>query len=268
MSSNSDVSSLWLSPRSDAEARLQRLIDKVERPVEVFFRADDVGVPSAAFTRLAEIFRARRAPLCLAAVPSWLTRPRARLLLDATGPDRALWCWHQHGWRHMSHVRRGKKQEFGPERSRQALRRDLESGRKRLETVLGENFLPVFTPPWNRCDAKTLELLSELGYHAISRSMNSRPPTRDGLPDFQVNVDLHTRGEADPVTGWQRLWQEFEKALAGERLGIMIHHRRMNDAAFEFLELLLEAVGRDPRLTAVHFGHLTAGGRGKGGARA
>ena len=268
MKPNPGVSPLWLAPQPDAGARIKRLIEAVERPLEVFFRADDVGVPSASFARLADLFRRHRTPLCLAVVPSWLTRPRRRLLLETTGRDRSLWCWHQHGWRHMNHAGGGKKQEFGPERTRQALRQDLTRGRRRLEEELGENFVPVFTPPWNRCDGKTLELLSELGYHAVSRSANSRPPARDGLPDFQVNVDLHTRPEADPESGWQRLWAELERARGGGRLGIMIHHQRMNEAAFDFLQLLLEAFGRNRRLRLVHFGHLAAGGaagkRGEG----
>lgn len=260
MNPNPGVSPLWLAPEPDAGARLERLIEAVDRPLEVFFRADDVGVPSASFTRLADLFRRRQTPLCLAVVPSWLTRTRCRLLLEATGPARSLWCWHQHGWRHVNLAGRGKKQEFGPERTRQALRQDLVRGRRRLEEELGENFLPVFTPPWNRCDGKTLELLSELGYHAVSRSLNSRPPARDGLPDFQVNVDLHTRPEADPESGWWGLWAELERARSGGRMGIMIHHRRMNQASFEFLQLLLEVLGRGPRIRPVHFGHLVAEG--------
>ena len=132
-------------------------------------------------------------------------------------------------------------------------RKDIESGKKRLGSIMGDDFYPLFTPPWNRCSASAMDSLGELGYRAISRSSNSKPPAPSGLPDIQVNVDLHTRKETDPEASWQNLLGELERGLSSGICGIMIHHQLMNEAAFDFLEILLMALVRNKQLNLVHF---------------
>jgi hypothetical protein len=219
----------------------------------VFFRADDVAVPGAKFLRLMEIFTRCRMPLCLAVVPAWLTQTRWQQLERAGQSAPSLWCWHQHGWRHINHEGSGKKQEFGPGRSCLQLSNDLSQGKYHLQNLMGKAFAPIFTPPWNRCDQNTLRLLKELNYRAVSRFRGSPPPPPEGLTDFSVNVDLHTRKEADPIAGWEGLFSELESAFSQRFCGIMIHHQRMNEAAFAFLEIFLQALVRQKRLQVVHF---------------
>jgi hypothetical protein len=163
------------------------------------------------------------------------------------------WCWHQHGWLHANHEADGKKQEFGPSRCQADLKRDIGRGRQRLEKMIGHNFFPVFTPPWNRCDQKTLAVLEDLDYAAVSRSRKSRSPSLSALPEFDVNVDLHTRKEKSAAAGWHNLLAEMQQAIASGRCGIMIHHQRMNVAAFEFLEILLVTLAGFQEIKPVHF---------------
>ncbi len=200
-----------------------------------------------------ELFAAYGVPLSLAVVPAALTEPRWQYLngFEKMNPDR--WCWHQHGWRHINHESTGKKQEFGGGRKVTAIKRDLEQGKKRLERVMGSHFYPVFTPPWNRCSRGTLELLKELGYAAVSRDHGSQTPLPGRLPDYYVNVDLHTRKEKHPTEGWKNLFAEIGKAFEQKHCGIMIHHRMMNAAAFDFLEILLKKLIETPGLRLVHF---------------
>ena len=73
------------------------------------------------------------------------------------------------------------------------------------------------------------------------------------MPDYYVNVDLHTRKEQDAVSGWHHLLVEFEQALASGLSGIMIHHQMMNEAAFDFLEVLLKTLTSHPDVHLVHF---------------
>jgi peptidoglycan/xylan/chitin deacetylase (PgdA/CDA1 family) len=253
------VSSIWQRLPTDLVSRtehcIQNACEHTSTPGEIFifFRADDIAAPGRRFTRLLDIFSSHRAPLCLAVVPAWLTRPRWQALIRAGHRAASCWCWHQHGWRHTNHETQGKKQEFGPMRSRADLEHDIRCGRQRLENLLGNYFYPVFTPPWNRCDQKTLAVLKDLGYAAVSRSRGSRPPSAAGLLSFDVNVDLHTRKERSAADGWENLFAELHSAIASGRGGIMIHHQRMNDAAFAFLEILLGALTRCRRIELVHF---------------
>jgi len=252
------ISTLWLSPPDDLKSRIERCIDEAaglnrsKKPVYIFFRADDIAVPTKQFKRLMEIFTRHRAPLSLAVVPAWLTHARWEAIKTTCQDSSSLWCWHQHGWRHVNHERKGKKQEFGPARPASVIKTDLIRGRKRLELLMDDDFYEAFTPPWNRCCKDALELLNELGYHALSRDRGASPPAPEGLVDYQVNVDLHTRKELDPHECWDALLAELKAALLSGFCGIMIHHQRMNDAAFDFLELLMQAFSHYKDLCPVH----------------
>jgi peptidoglycan/xylan/chitin deacetylase (PgdA/CDA1 family) len=254
-----DIAAIWRRPPADRDVRLTQSLRsafdraKIRQPVRVFFRADDVAVPGVNFNRMMALFAKYGAPLSLAVVPAWLTPERWAYLKGFEKDNPSRWCWHQHGWRHANHEVTGKKQEFGETRSAADITQDLTRGKLRLEQIMTEAFYPVFTPPWNRCSARTLQALKELGYAGVSRSRGSRPLSTKGLPDYYVNVDLHTRKEKDPASGWHNLMTEFEQAGASGFCGIMIHHQLMNTAAFEFLEVLLKVLTSHPGIRFFNF---------------
>ncbi|BBO93451.1 polysaccharide deacetylase family protein [Desulfosarcina ovata] len=233
------ISPLWRQMPADIDERLRQIVHSAP-PCKVFFRADDIGVPGSMFSRLLGIFAAHNAPLALAVVPTWLTFPRWEAIQREAAPNARLWCWHQHGWRHRNHEREGKKQEFGPNRALTAIISDVTRGQQRLRTIMGKAFQPIFTPPWNRCDDRTLSVLADNGFAAVSRFVTKQPPGRLPLPDIPVSVDLHTRKCRNSKEDWRALFSELADGLARPVCGIMIHHQRMNDAAFVFLEILLK----------------------------
>ncbi len=256
------VSSLYLVKHHDLRDQISVSINKgcqqsANRP-RVFFRADDIGIPSRGFQQLVECFKKHRLPLCLATVPSWLNETRIQQLYQLTGANNPQWYWHQHGRVHRNFERAGKKQEFGPERSRDDIETSLVKGRERLEQFLDKDFHRVFTPPWNRCSSDTLQSLAELGFKAVSRSKGARPETPHNLPDFQVNVDLHTRKEVEPQIALTHLLTEIKESLASGLCGIMIHHQRINGLALQVLDTLLELIKNDKQLLPVTFGDLIA----------
>ena len=253
-------SPLYSIRHRDAGRQIAEAIDRgrhrAEGRVIVFFRADDIGIPSARFQLLIDCFIRHRMPLCLATVPSWITDKRFNELCRLTGRDSTQWCWHQHGRVHRNFEPEGKKQEFGPYRREEDIFASLQLGKSRLEDIMGHDFRPFFTPPWNRCSAITIEALVKLKFSALSRSRNAEPETCADLPDFQVNVDLHTRKEISPYQGFENLVSELEESVSSGQCGIMIHHQRMNKNAFELLELLLMAIKSRPQLTPLLFSAL------------
>ena len=254
-----EPSAIWRRLPADLDVRVEECIragcEKAESRgvVSLFFRADDAAAPGKQFSRLMGLFSTYGVPLSLAVVPAWLTPQRWQYLKGFEKKNPSRWCWHQHGWRHANHEAEGKKQEFSDARTVSEIKQDLERGKNRLEQLMQDKFYPVFTPPWNRCGSLTLQLLKELGYAAVSRSRGSKPPSPPGLPDFCINVDLHTRREKNPVVDWENLLAELYRALASNYCGIMIHHRMMNAAALDFLELLLRALKKNPILQLIHF---------------
>ncbi len=222
----------------------------------IFFRADDIGVPGKQFSHLIEIFKNNNMPLCLAVVPTWLTAARFEKLQQLTGKKSSQWCWHQHGWLHQNHEKSGKKQEFGPGRPAKEQLRDLKKGKDRLLGIMGNACSPFFTPPWNRCSIDTLTGLYSLGFQAVSRSHNATPASPPKLPDIQINIDLHTRKEPHAKRCLQNLLNEVTQSISSGRGGIMIHHQRMNQNSYNFLELLLVKINSAPRLHPVTFQEL------------
>jgi len=254
------ISLIWRHPPPDLAARIEACIRDARtrsgntQAACIYFRADDVAVPGGAFCRMMELFSHYRIPLSLAVVPAWLTRERWNAIQNTGGRSSLLWCWHQHGWRHVNHETTGKKQEFGSARLSSEIKHDLLKGRQRLENILGNHFYPVFTPPWNRCSLKTLALLEECRYLAVSRNCGAVPvPPGGQLPDLCVDVDLHTRKDRDPASGWDRLFEGLVKDISSGRCGIMLHHQKMNAVAFDFLEMLLKVLKRSKNIRLVNF---------------
>lgn len=260
---NPFISSIWLQPPSDLSARIEKCVRGAGADLKssgaglIYFRADDVAVPGSQFNRMLELFSKYRVPLSLAVVPAWLTPRRWESLQSKAPGSSPLWCWHQHGWRHVNHETNSRKQEFGSARQSSAIKSDLLKGRQRLENILGNQFYPVFTPPWNRCSLNTLELLKECGYLAVSRDCGALPCSPAALPDYCMHIDLHTRKAPDPASGWDRLFRALREDISTGRCGIMLHHQKMNAAAFDFLEILLKALKKCKKIQLVNFKDLT-----------
>lgn len=254
-------SSLWTAPFPDLGHHLRQAVAKgldqaPGRKCTVFFRADDIAVPGSMFASMIDTFRKHRMPLSPALVPTWLSATRWEGLMKICGSTPELWAWHQHGWRHVNHESRGKNQEFGPGYPADRKRSDLSRGMARIRELAGKSFVPVFTPPWNRMDEETMDILTELGFRGISRSRNAKPAAPVDLPDFQVSVDLHTRKEPGPHDSTLNLLDEVTESVATGMCGIMLHHQRMNRAALEGLDILLGIIADTKALEPVHFGHL------------
>jgi hypothetical protein len=253
------ISSMWLQPPSDLGERIEKCVQSAcadftsTRSGYVYFRADDVAVPGKQFDRMMELFANYRVPLSLAVVPAWLTHQRWKTMQSKALRVSSLWCWHQHGWRHVNHETAGKNQEFGSARQSSAVKEDLLKGRQRLENILGNQFYPVFTPPWNRCNLNTLELLKAYRFLAVSRDCGALPSSPAALPDHCMHIDLHTQKTPDPVAGWDRLFKALKKDISAGRCGIMLHHQKMNAMAFDFLEYLLKALKKYKKIQLVNF---------------
>lgn len=251
---------IYRSDLPDTKKLLTAAIDKGSSKCPttptVFFRADDIGIPSQQFKQLITCFKKHSMPLCLATVPTWLTTQRLEALQNLTGISKQQWCWHQHGYVHRNFEMAGKNQEFGSARNYSEITSSLEKGKTRLNLLLGVVNRPIFTPPWNRCNQDTLQSLQYLNFRAISRSRGAKPHTQEAFPDFQVNVDLHTRKEMCPEQGFANLLKELEQSLASGKCGIMLHHQRMNNRAVQLLDTLLSCLRKKVGISFVHFDDL------------
>jgi hypothetical protein len=197
-------------------------------------------VDEPSLRRLLDLFTQYEAPINLAVIPGLLMNDAAELLRQSVVEFPSLFELNQHGWRHLNHEPEGKKCEFGPSRSYQLQYEDLDNGKSRMNNAFGDHWFSVFVPPWNRCTAETVSALEQLNFQALSRDRGRGEGTSGRLREIPITLDLfHWRGGAS-LRSVEELAQDFSRQIAAEnRIGVMLHHKVMDDEAFALLENLL-----------------------------
>ena len=231
-----------------------------------WWRDDDASRGGPALDRLLELSRRRHAPLALAVIPARLG-DEMPIRLRPGDPV----CVLQHGYAHDNYAPPGKRKiEIGGLRTDESLSRDLEHGREILERHFGEVFVPVLVPPWNRIDARIVDVLAGLGFCGIS-TLKARRAVHPATGLLQVNVHL------DPVD-WPRacgfigvypavavLVQHLVARRNGYRdkaepSGILSHHLAQNEATWRFLDDLLGFLDAHPAAELIDARDIWPGG--------
>jgi len=231
--------SAWLEP-------LRRVLDAAPGEVEFFFRDDDAGWRDDRVHALLSLFERYAVPLDLAVIPTALGADLARELSARLHAAPKLLGVHQHGYSHCNHEAGGRKCEFGDARSRATQRRDLAAGAAMLRESFGSRVDPIFTPPWNRCNAATVDCLVELEYDALSRDRGAAPLDPRGLCELPVDIDW-CKALAPAPQAREQLGRALASAAASARAaGVMLHHAVMTDADLAPLAELLRLLSSHP----------------------
>jgi hypothetical protein len=227
--------SLWLSP-------LRQALDAAPDSINFFFRDDDIGWGDDCLFELLDLFEYHALPLDLAVIPEAMTPELARTLEERSASSRSQFEMHQHGFVHLNHESLGRKCEFGPSRSIEMQRRDIEAGWRKLTELLGPSVRPFFTPPWNRCTAETGECLAKLGFRVLSRDFTADPLRVLGLAELPVCIDWCAKKRGVRLNRAELGALMAERVKTTNPVGIMFHHEWMNaderKAAGELLALL------------------------------
>jgi hypothetical protein len=224
------------------------------RSAQLWWRDDDAGAIGPAIERLLVIAERHGVPLALAVVPAVADSS----LIARLGPGVSLL---QHGTDHRDRAAPGeKKTEFpAAEPAADALAR-LAGARKRLAQLAaqfsGIRLLPVLAPPWNRLADALIPQLAGAGYRGLSR-YGPRKSVQPGLREVNTHVDLVAWrgdrafvGEAAALDGLLRQLaaRRTGEGDAAEPVGLLTHHAVHDQAAWCFLERLLETVSTTPGL--------------------
>ena len=255
VSDNGAADSMLLQNRIQRSAWQRELRKNLEllqaegKEVRIFFRDDDIDEDEESLTWLLDLFLAHGVPLNLAIIPDLLSDATVRQLLT-----RELWVPEslgliQHGWRHINHEQEGRKCEFGISRSLVDKFTDIARGKTRMEEAFGPRFFPAFTPPWNRCTEDTFGLLDELGFVVFSKDQGKELVQGHRFREISTTLDLYRwKGGAmlqppDIITKTliSQLWEL-------DQIGILLHHKVMDDTAFTFLDQLLKELRHCPQV--------------------
>lgn len=211
----------WLKPLSQA-------LNESDKPINFFFRDDDVGWADDEFRALLACFRRNLVPLDVAAIPSALTAEFAHEICALHDQTPTLVGIHQHGLSHTNHEVLGRKCEFGISRTQQEQYRDIQLGKMKLEAVLGSALDPIFTPPWNRCTEITGQCLSELGFRLLSRDATAPSFALSGLKELPVSIDWFAKKNGERLS-FQALGTLIANTVKQKQhVGIMLHHELMS----------------------------------------
>ena len=205
--------------------------------VDVFFRDDDVDEDEATLRRLLTLFAQKNVPIILGVIPARLTNECTHLLSQFSSCVEIV----QHGWQHVNHELTGRKCEFGNSRSFDEQYADLARGQARMHEAFGDHWFPAFIPPWNRCTTQTHQALDQLGFCVVSQLRKGPTLTGFSWQEISVTIDLFDWKNGATLKPEEELLMKIIAQLTEPQpLGIMLHHKVMNDEAFLFLEQLLD----------------------------
>ena len=214
--------------------------------VDFWWRDDDACRPDPALARLTALAGAADVPLALAVIPE-------HAQAAAFEPVSAVVTLLQHGVDHRNRAAAGeKKTEFAvAELLSEALDR-LAHGRALLERMAGSaRVLPVLVPPWNRISAaRLLAHLAAAGYRGLSTfGPRHSGYAASGLVVVNTHIDIidwrGSRGFVGEDLALDQAMRHLQarrngQADARESTGWLTHHAVHDEAAWTFMERLLE----------------------------
>jgi len=256
------MSGVWDEPAWHAfAAELDAWLSQGRR-ASFWWRDDDAGQPSSAFTRVLSLAVDLSLPLGVAVVPAWLSPEVAEAIRAAPAAVAVL----QHGFAHANHEtgnqpgqRKARPAECGSARPSQAVLEEVVEGGARLGVAFGGRFLPVFVPPWNRIAPEVLDGLPRVGHRGLSTfGPRAAPEPVPGLLQVNCHADPIVWREGKRFAGagatLERLRAHLFARRAGhadpsEPTGLLTHHRDMDPTFWAFLEELLGRLQTHPAVT-------------------
>lgn len=216
-----------------------------------WWRDDDATRPGPLLDRL--LAAAGTAPVALAVIPAQAEASLAHLVAERRWREGGVRMF-QHGYAHVNHAPSGaKKAEFGDHRNLEAMLDELTEGRRIMETLFGEAFEPILTPPWNRAGDGVVQNLARTGLQGLSRFGPRGPDEGDRVVNTHIDIiDWHGgRGFAGES---QALGAAIAHLAArrtgaadmGEPTGLLTHHRDHDEACWEFIAGFRAAIEAHP----------------------
>ena len=213
------------------------------RKVRLWWRDDDAVAVTPALERLLALSHRFHVPPTLAIIPKHTGPGLAARLHKAPLAIPVI-----HGWSHENHAGMGeKKQELGLHRPSGIVLAELLEALQRMKALFDASLFPMLVPPWNRIDPALLPALAGVGFKALSVI----GPAALTAPIAIINshVDLidwrharRCRPVEDLVTS---LAQELTRAFEDDQpIGVLSHHLVHDEAAWEFLETLMQLTSR------------------------
>jgi hypothetical protein len=204
-------------------------------PPQFWLRDDDAFKDNPKIRSMIEIVTEFEIPLSVSIVPAKL-EPTLISLLKGNPLITIL----QHGYRHINHGKgSGLSGEFQNHRALEIMVEELKNGRKILKESFGDQFYPVFVPPWNQISDAVISKLTDLGFCGVSRFGEETRNYNCSIINCQLDL-LKWKPEPHFI-GEEKSLNILLEALENNNspsIGILTHHLDHKPELIEFLRTL------------------------------
>jgi peptidoglycan/xylan/chitin deacetylase (PgdA/CDA1 family) len=238
--------------RDLAAAALWRLVDieagawrRRRRSPRLWWRDDDARTPSARLERLMDLSNRHRIPVTLAVIPDVDLADLVSATRRSPGVEMI-----QHGCDHVDRSSESaRSSEFHPLTPPSEVRQAIESGWSRLAGAT--RAIPIFAPPWNVMTPNVREALRDTPLRAVSL-IGAVSDLDDGLREINTHLDImlwrppRFRGDVAILAKlWRLLRARRRTGRWDEPIGLLTHHRNLDEDAWRFLERFLVRTSRE-----------------------
>ena len=155
--------------------------------VKFWWRDDDVSDSTEELKNLISFSCLNKIPVNLAVIPQNLSNEAIKLIKQYTHISVV-----QHGYSHINYANIGEPlNEFGLHRGLEIQLKEIRIGFEKLITAFGNQFIPVFVPPWGHIADSVIEQISTIGIKGISM-IGDRDKIYPNLINNNVHVDIHS----------------------------------------------------------------------------
>lgn len=206
-------------------------------------RFDDVGGLCPRLSQAWEAMENNGVPLHLEVVPEWLDAAAVSALVQRARRSRIPIAVHQHGTAHVNHGTETRPFEFDDCRGVDAQLADIRQGRAMLEASLPEWFEPMFSPPWNRYGASTVQALVRADFSAFSCLVKPTAPAHQSIAFVPMTLDPVRWRPQPRHQPWTQIQSELAATLEQDGFaGLELHHEVMAEDDVNGLDQLLEGL--------------------------
>ena len=215
--------------------RIYRLITEAKKNkiIKFWFRDDDMGYYTPNVDLFLEVFRAKKQPIHIAAIPDRLEGLTIEKIKMCSGA-----IVLQHGFNHNDNSNYDEdKSEFPQSNPYDISVSNIKKGKQILKNVFQERFINVFVAPWHELSEKVerwcfeeFDSVSNFDYDTNSRII------------VNCNVDLIDWSKDDKFGGVEFVYNQIEALFDDKNeivIGVMSHHRTMGQQGINFINELV-----------------------------
>lgn len=199
------------------------------KELKIWIRCDDVGKKNDKFSRLNNLFIHYNTKAYYAVVPDFLCEQTINEI-DKNKNVRII----QHG---VSHTNNRANNMLELVDNNIIVSQCIEKG-KQLQQVFGDKYCQILCPPWNKLEAGASYKLKN-HYRGLSCYKNHSS-------EFDININA-TLDIIDWATcsyrGHEVVFEKIQQQANSGLIGLCLHHSKMNDDAFSFVEFVVSNFG-------------------------